>query len=116
MFRSKKFFTALGIGILLGALIGAVYVTQRNNLPDIFQYVPTGMEQVMVNRAERNIQNNINNFKSYIMCKYFMNYNNKVIYNMMVLLFLNIHKIHLLNHLIYQFYLYFLYNVLVNNQ
>ncbi len=60
MFRSKRFFTVLGIGIFLGALFWWVYLTQRKVLPEIFQYVPTGMEQVMVNRAEKNIQSNTN--------------------------------------------------------
>ncbi|AHB41866.1 hypothetical protein P148_SR1C00001G1088 [candidate division SR1 bacterium RAAC1_SR1_1] len=60
MFKSKQFFTALAIAIFIGALAGGVYITQRNDLPDIFGYVPTGMDQVMVNRAEKNIQNNTN--------------------------------------------------------
>lgn len=60
MFRSKKFFTALGIAIFLGALAGSVYITQRNSLPEIFEYVPIDMDQVMVNRAEKNIKSNTN--------------------------------------------------------
>ncbi|MDD3262269.1 MAG: hypothetical protein PHR61_00315 [Candidatus Absconditabacteria bacterium] len=60
MFKSKQFFVALGLAILIGALVGGVYITQKNNLPEIFDYVPTGMDQVMINRAEQNIQNNTN--------------------------------------------------------
>jgi hypothetical protein len=60
MFKSKQFFTALGIAILIWALTGWVYFTQKNVLPEIFDYVPTGMDQVMINRAEKNIQNNTN--------------------------------------------------------
>lgn len=60
MFRSKQFFTALAIAIFVWGLAGAVYITQRNNLPEIFSYIPTNMDQVMVNRAEKNIQNNTN--------------------------------------------------------
>lgn len=60
MFKSKKFLTAFGIAILLWALAGGVYISQKDSLPEIFSYVPTDMEQVMVNRAEKNIQNNTN--------------------------------------------------------
>lgn len=60
MFKSKQFFVALGLAILIWALVWGVYITQKNNLPEIFDYVPTGMDQVMINRAEKNIQNNTN--------------------------------------------------------
>lgn len=60
MFKSKQFFTALVIAIFVWALAWTVYITQRNNLPEIFSYIPTNMDQVMVNRAEKNIQNNTN--------------------------------------------------------
>jgi len=60
MFKSKNFFVALGISIFVSALIWWVYINQKNNLPDIFDYIPINMDQVMINRAEKNIQNNAN--------------------------------------------------------
>lgn len=60
MFKSKQFFTAFGLAILIWVLAGWVYFTQRNKLPEIFDYIPTGMDQVMINRAEKNIKSNTN--------------------------------------------------------
>lgn len=60
MFRSKRFFISLFIAIFIGILWAVTYVTSRDSLPKIFEYIPTNMDQVMVNRAEKNIANNTN--------------------------------------------------------
>lgn len=60
MFKSKSFLISVWVAIFVSALAWWVYSIQKTTLPDIFQYVPTGIEQVMVNRAEKNMQNNAN--------------------------------------------------------
>ncbi len=60
MFKSRKFFISIVIAIFVWLLFWGVYFTQKNKLPEIFDYIPTGMDQVMINRAEKNIQNNTN--------------------------------------------------------
>lgn len=60
MFTSKKFFVSISIAIFIGILWVVTYVTSRDSLPKIFEYIPTNMDQVMVNRAEKNIANNTN--------------------------------------------------------
>jgi hypothetical protein len=60
MVKSKNTIIGVALAFFVSTLGLTVYVTQNKRLPDIFWYVPTEMDQVMVNWAEKNMKNNTN--------------------------------------------------------
>lgn len=64
MFRSRKFFLSLGIVVILAVLFGFFVSRQQSKLPAIFSYVPSNIDQAMINWPERNMKNNTNTFSS----------------------------------------------------
>ncbi len=59
MFKSKSFFIWLFLAIFLSVLSAIVYSKQKNSIPEIFNYVPTNVDQIMINWAEKNLKNNL---------------------------------------------------------